>query len=501
MQRDGKSCDDGATFVTVARRIWRLSGPGTFCDRASPVHCIPPDFVDNVTHTLAGLLLADAVVQQRARRVNVTAGVTQPDPRTTESARTFAWTAALLGVIGANLPDIDVPWGMLLQALGHYDDIQLLLHHRGRTHTLVACLAGIPLLWVLALLLRRRHVRRGVDAPTLANAREPVTMHEGSALLLLATVSVLSHLLLDFTNDYGVHPLSPFSNQWFYGDTIFIVEPWIWVAAIPPLLRTATSRGARLVLRSVLVIGVALCWVVPLVSTAAAVAVSVGAVLGVVLARWLPTRSTALVGLGSWLFVTACFAAGAGIVRANVIESVGANAARADAASEGDRMRLMDVVTGATPANPLCARVITVEASASHYRLTTAWASAVPQLVSAAWCSRAAQTDTTRGAQHLPMTRAQTLGTRAIQWTWTSTAARAPLATLAREHCAVAAWLQFARVPFVIPVGTDSLMVGDLRYDRDARASVARYTLPSTPDHCPVSDVPWSRPRADIWPT
>ena len=164
-------------------------------------------------------------------------------------------------------------------------------------------------------------------------------------------------------------------------------------------------------------------------------------------------------------------------------------------------MRLMDVVTGANPANPLCARVITVEASASRYRLTTAWASAVPHLVSAQWCSRAVQTDTTRGAQHLPMTRARTPLTRAIEWTWTTSAERARFATLAREHCAVAAWLQFARVPFVIPVGTDSLMVGDLRYDRDARASVARYTLPSTPDHCPVSDVPWARPRADIWPT
>ena len=326
-------------------------------------------------------------------------------------------------------------------------------------------------------------------------------MHEGPALLLLATLSVLSHLLLDYTNDYGVHPLSPFSNQWFYGDTIFIVEPWIWVAAVPPLLRTAASRGARIFLWSVLVIGVVLCWAVPPVSMAAALAVSVGAGLGIVLARRLSVRSAALAGIGSWMFVTACFAAGTSVVRANVVESVRSNGAWIGSTPDVERMQLMDVVTGASPANPLCARVITVEASASHYRLTTAWASAVPQLVSAQWCSRATSTDTTRGAQHLPMLRAQTPPTRALAWTWTSTAARATLTTLAREHCAVAAWLQFARVPFVIPVGTDSLMVGDLRYDRDARASVARYTLPITPDHCPVSDVPWSRPRADIWPT
>jgi len=457
--------------------------------------------VDNITHSLAGLLLADAVVQLRARRVDGVADAARHDQRTSESARTFARTAALTGVIGANLPDLDVPWGMLLQALGQYDDIQVLLHHRGRSHTFVACLVAVPLLWVAALLLRRWHVRRGVDAQTRANTSARGTMRENSALLLLATISVLSHLLLDFTNDYGVHPLSPFSNEWFYGDTIFIIEPWIWVAAIPPLLRTAASRGARIFLWSVLVIAIALCWVVPQVSAAAALAVSVGTVLGVVFARQLPVRSAALAGIGSWIFVTACFAAGTSVVRANVTESVRSNSARTDSAPDVERMRLMDVVTGANPANPLCARVITVEASASRYRLTTAWASAVPHLVSAQWCSRAVQTDTTRGAQHLPMTRARTPLTRAIEWTWTTSAERARFATLAREHCAVAAWLQFARVPFVIPVGTDSLMVGDLRYDRDARASVARYTLPSTPDHCPVSDVPWARPRADIWPT
>ena len=455
--------------------------------------------MDTITHSLAGLLLADAVVQFGARhRIDPSrkGSVPQPMPETT---RSFARTAALVGVIGANLPDLDVPWGMLLRALGVYDDILVLLHHRGRTHTLLACAVAIPLLWGMALLLLRRwRARRDVAVRSFPGE----STREAHALLLLSTLAVCSHLLLDFTNDYGVHLLSPFSNQWSYGDAIFIIEPWLWIAAIPPLLHTAISRGARIFLGLVLLLGLALSWLVPQVSTAAAIGVSVGAALAVLLVRALPVRWAACCGIAVWMAVTACFAAGTVTVRANVIAAMRSRAAIADTVPlyASERMQLMDVVTGANPANPFCSRVITVEADASRYRLTTAWASAVPQLVSARWCSRAAHADITRGAQHLPMTRSRTPMTRAIEWTWTWTAPRAQLATLAREHCQVAAWLQFARVPFVLPAGPDSLLVGDLRYNRDARVSVARFTLPRTPAQCPASDVPWSRPRADIWP-
>lgn len=50
------------------------------------------------------------------------------------------------------------------------------------------------------------------------------------ALLLPAFASVLSHPLLDFLNTYGVRFLYPFSKRWFYGDTLFIVDPWVWIA-------------------------------------------------------------------------------------------------------------------------------------------------------------------------------------------------------------------------------------------------------------------------------
>ena len=41
---------------------------------------------------------------------------------------------------------------------------------------------------------------------------------------------MLSHPLLDFLNTYGVRFLAPFSWEWFYGDALFIVDPWVWIA-------------------------------------------------------------------------------------------------------------------------------------------------------------------------------------------------------------------------------------------------------------------------------
>ena len=34
---------------------------------------------------------------------------------------------------------------------------------------------------------------------------------------------------MDWTNNYGVRPLLPWSGRWFYGDLVFIADPYIWL--------------------------------------------------------------------------------------------------------------------------------------------------------------------------------------------------------------------------------------------------------------------------------
>jgi inner membrane protein len=120
-------------------------------------------------------------------------------------------TATLL--IGANLPDLDsfaYAWG----------DTTALAFRRGWTHGLLA-VAVLPAALAGAMIAYDRLVRR-----RRRSGAEPARF---GALLLLAAASTLSHPLLDFLNTYGVRFLMPFSGRWFYGDALFIVDPWVWI--------------------------------------------------------------------------------------------------------------------------------------------------------------------------------------------------------------------------------------------------------------------------------
>lgn len=50
-------------------------------------------------------------------------------------------------------------------------------------------------------------------------------------LLGIAFLGVWSHPLLDWVNTYGIRLLMPFRDTWFYGDTLFIIDPWLWLLA------------------------------------------------------------------------------------------------------------------------------------------------------------------------------------------------------------------------------------------------------------------------------
>ena len=56
----------------------------------------------------------------------------------------------------------------------------------------------------------------------------------------LVAASLAGHLVLDSWNTYGVHPFWPVDSRWYYGDAIFIFEPWLWL-----LLGMAAAANAR----------------------------------------------------------------------------------------------------------------------------------------------------------------------------------------------------------------------------------------------------------------
>lgn len=147
--------------------------------------------MDNLCHTLVGAALAEAGLRRK----------------------TPLATATLL--VAANLPDVDGLLYWVNRADTAYG------FRRGWTHGLPAVavwpfvLTGLVLLW-------DRLVRRRRDP-----AAEPARPR---ALLWLSLTALLTHPFLDFVNTYGMRWLMPFRDVWSYGDTLFIADPWIWLA-------------------------------------------------------------------------------------------------------------------------------------------------------------------------------------------------------------------------------------------------------------------------------
>src|SRR6202167_4351755 len=119
--------------------------------------------MDNLTHSLTGLMLSHA-------------GLNRFYPR-----------ATLVLIVSANIPDIDVV-AIARGPLYYFE------HHRGITHSIAALL-------VMSLL-----------SALIACALGP-TMRGWLVAWGLAGIGVASHLLLDWTNIYGIRLFLPFSSH------------------------------------------------------------------------------------------------------------------------------------------------------------------------------------------------------------------------------------------------------------------------------------------------
>src|SRR5262249_37387829 len=43
----------------------------------------------------------------------------------------------------------------------------------------------------------------------------------------IALIAATTHPLLDFANTYGMRPLFPLESRWVYGDTLFVIDPYL----------------------------------------------------------------------------------------------------------------------------------------------------------------------------------------------------------------------------------------------------------------------------------
>ena len=122
--------------------------------------------------------------------------------------------------LAAEAPDLDVLGDFKGPVFGF-------AHHRGFTHSILgaALVAGFVVGFMyLIWRLRGRKIK------------DPNLPPRWGWLFFFAYLAGLTHILLDFTNNYGVRPFWPFSERWYSWDIVFIADPVLWALLIVGLV-------------------------------------------------------------------------------------------------------------------------------------------------------------------------------------------------------------------------------------------------------------------------
>lgn len=398
--------------------------------------------MDNITHALAGAAIAECAL---------------PAGASPAARRVFL----IAGILAATAPDFDLVYTSITEApLGY------LLHHRGHTHTWpgLAALGGL-----LAAALRFWPAARQAMAESRAR------------LLLAIAAALVSHLLMDAANSYGTHLFYPFSSAWYYGDAVFILEPWAWILLGTLAALNARGRFWRAVTLLFTLGPVAGLAFVGLVPPGAAFALFLGAGALALLARHWPPRRRAAVALGATaaLFFTL-----------GILSRTAAGEARRHLEAAGSG-QIVDLVMDANPAVPWCWSLLTVERQGEELVSRRGSLSLLEGTFPAEGCAmhRLAAAGIAGAGVAAPLPPA----TGNLHWLQEWRTDLAQLRDRDRQDCRTAAWLQFVRAPYL---GDDR--AADLRYENPMRDNFSALELrPPSPD-CPKNLTSWEKPRRDL---
>ena len=367
--------------------------------------------MDNLSHSLVGVALARSV---------------------------GPWFPRLRGplaaaVIANNLPDIDHAW------LELFEDPRLayLLHHRGHTHTLALALPQALGTAAVARLIDRQAAWRPLVAVSL--------------------VGVGLHLFFDYLNNYGLPPFWPIHPQRYQGDTLFILDPYLWAILFPVAV---VGAGARLQAAGLL----ALSAIAVTVSQTATLAATSLWVAFAGLQAWVWWRPRAPVWawgwVGAWLAVS-----GAASARVRSLLTQ-------EWTERFPDEQLLDASIMPLPARPWCLLAVTTsdtggDIATRSYRLRVARVSLLPSFEASQRC---VLIDGPRTLDLAPVA----VQSPWFHWEGEWVRPTQELQALVDDPvggCRARQFLQVMRAPF----WTDTLL-GDLRYDFQEELSFAEIT-------------------------
>lgn len=374
---------------------------------------------DNVTHTLIGI----AAIRSAEPRV-------QNKPQ----ANLLLWTS----IIANNLPDLDA----LLSLGTHGPSGQLfyLVTHRGLSHSLLA----VPILGVVSALLASGIVRTGVTFKSW----------------IWGMLGILLHLFADSWNEYGVKPFSPFLDRWFFGDSVFILEPILWFTLLPIALWTLESKVVRAIFAGLGIFALVSLWSGQIAPPWVAATDTLFVVV-LFLAYWKNPHPRWVTALALVLVL------GLGAMSFGVKKSISSQIASLQADAE-ERIELL---VSPSPGNPLCWRTLVSSHVGDEYRVRggTYSLGSVPEKV----CRfRTPKID----EMTAPVVESSWKGTEHLSWVWEFRGSLKELAELRRISPELDSFLGFARFPYWKRISETEVKFGDLRFDR--RRGFAQFVFP-----------------------
>jgi inner membrane protein len=395
--------------------------------------------MDNVTHTLIGVGLF-RLLPKRLRR-----------------PETF-WAAT----VGNNIPDSDV----LERLIPGTDDLNYIVHHRGYTHGLAF---AVPL-GILIGIVFNRVFKKKWNSP---------------AALVVGGLSGLFHVLADGMNSYGIHPFTPFLDRWYYGDSVFIVEPLLWCSLVPVAILTVERRWAKATWAGLLIALLILTWFIPTLTPA--FSLTLAAIAGILAATILKTKN-ATIGLAlAGISLASLFTGGA------IARSKAENAWKDANTSIPLHESLLDIESTPSPGNPFCWRVWTRSENESAFISRMAGVSLLPGVFPSKECPLTKETP--KKALPTALTIPPTNGR--VDWVFETTLDKSLHGLLLEKSCRYQRFLNFARLPYVTPIGIrppiESWLAGDLRYDRNEEFGFSDFAV-TLEDECNSATNVWERP-------
>lgn len=355
------------------------------------------------------------------------------------------------------MPDSD----FLMKLLPSTTDLDYLVHHRGYTHTfLVAPIMG----WIAAWISKKI-----TKTPTLSRD-----------LYFFGVLGALFHVGADFMNSYGVHPFSPISNRWVYGDAVFIVEPLLWFILIPFIAGNATRLWSKLIWWGLGFGMLLLVWNHSTVDRRTALVLT--AFFGICVALFKITtseRKKAILVTALFSFMIISFFAAGSLARSKVKEAW---------TDQNTSEHWLDTSSSPLPGNPFCWSTWITTKTETQFIYRSASVGLWPSLMPVEECGRTFDPNGTAALEPISFQNSNS-----VQWKKVSYLSIRERDELRSKSPSFRKLESFARFLYIRKNQDGSVIAGDLRYDRSEGIDFADAFIPVNEPNL-ITSPHWDRP-------